>query len=537
MQDSKYAQKLFQENKFEEAIRLFSELLKTANGVDQKVKLYSFLINAYSYLDREDDLQEVKQQYSSFLFENELYDQFTRLTEDLLATMGTKGKSLFDKNSYKLWKSYVLCGQIFKAENITESILKYYYQRKNVRFSINFLDELLASGCDTSNYDEYYLKNLLLISDIDGASKFLSNIIDDYIISLNSSLVCKSYSCRYDIDFIVDIVNLIDSNVENWKKYPEIFDIKIMYMIRLLDDECSISLKNNILKQIYEYVVIFPELHMPYFWGLVYGHYFTNKTICEKFKNCLFNLNIVEKGIIAGVVETILLKIKDFDAVDDIYEKVLNIEDSLVYDMGDDLFEDRTSQFDDVNNHPGLVYGDNNELKDIRLVEDELLKEISKYTLNIDRGISSREEGISERGLLNTLNLTDIGTISSYYRDLVVACISMEFYNAAIFIFKKIEKNSAVPEQLNENISYNYLKASTFYEAGCFYESLAILEESIACLPLLEKEEVDFIYLMGEVFLKLKDFDKALNAFLTVKKINSSYRMVEMKVNEINKNK
>ncbi len=144
------------------------------------------------------------------------------------------------------------------------------------------------------------------------------------------------------------------------------------------------------------------------------------------------------------------------------------------------------------------------------------------------------KDNLLENGSKVNVTLLEESILKKYLNDILFSLICLKDYESIYKIEKIIEPSFKKNEK--EFLSFNFYKITALIDQKKYIQVKGIISNEIFSLPLTNKELMPFIYLMGEVYFNLGNYEEALNFYMSLQKDEVFQVKAMLKINEIKKN-
>ncbi len=149
----------------------------------------------------------------------------------------------------------------------------------------------------------------------------------------------------------------------------------------------------------------------------------------------------------------------------------------------------------------------------------------------------SKNESILERNerIIKKIILTmPVDTLEKYCSDFVFALNSLNFYNVAIELLHYLERKNCDKRRC---LKHQYLLVETLFMAGKMYDALDVIDKAIQESIILKDDNLEFIYLKGEIFISIGLKKNALEIFRFIEKLDTGFRFTKERIKQLEKHK
>ena len=129
------------------------------------------------------------------------------------------------------------------------------------------------------------------------------------------------------------------------------------------------------------------------------------------------------------------------------------------------------------------------------------------------------------------------------YSDIFILLFEMGYFKESLEILSltaQLLKDETIHSKevlLKHKINIQYLKIECLFAQGKYDAGIRIADTTLISYPLTSDEQVTFLYLIAEGRFHLNDFETALKYYGLVKDYNISYRIVRMRIGQIEQDK
>lgn len=544
---------LFSQNRYEEAQSFFESLVPKQLSFDEAVSYYHYLLAIYRSTASVQKYHCCTLDYFSYLNDN---TDFKLLSSSLLEYC--KNDLSIDLSSLdemaqldsKLlqfgWKSSIEVGQVQLARSFSQCLLNCYNQSHNFAAMRSHLDERSKRLSSELSIVRWNLLGYLYCGSVVAFDQLLKDTIkrgergiDEWLLSLYRelrNLECYTATLNESLEFSL---------------------LELRYME--LDD--SLSLRKSTVNLLYRTLLSDYNDHRVIKEIFTYGLFVKSRRICEQAKQIVVtNPSFFSRPKSVKILFDSL--IDDTDNLEACVDEELDVDDS--FDFATDLFtmnglhssadgrDERGFEFLKSIGADELAQGVRKQL----IERQERESDSSPNSANsMQRGGESITQNLiynldyfsklycsdSEREKVDNpddkliatyLSHDGISDLESSYSDLAVALIEMKLHSSALVVLEKAENSTAYREVLERRIEHSYLKVEVLRALKRYGDAVALIEEMLTTWALVKDEVLCFNYIAAELYQEMDDRGRALNHYLAVSSIDSSYRLVQQRLKD-----
>jgi len=465
-----------------------------------------------------------KYEHSINIFEKVLLSKSIELN-DLIICYENINKLLMIKDDKKVLNLFYACGEHLKDQNLHEeaiacfeTILEYESLDRGTEILYMTWDSLLHIGeLELANqYSFLYLnfcivkklfhKGLIYIEKLEEryieSNSFMKYKISFYFMNLDNKRITENIDnifhlyYTYDKKIYIDALELVTDIREITP--PEDNELKQIYILALYEKikeetnlESRKKLRNIFIEHMYILIILNPEESYLYILMTEYSLLFNKKEMGLK---SLLNSGELPRSL-EGAKKTL------------------------------ELLPDE--QLNEDNDPEIFVQTTKNKTEIVPSTEDSVKIFSYKNIINRDDII------IPEQVLKNSFRLIDDmsdSDIDSAYIDLTTSLIMMRQFEVVDYLLQRVTRNHMGELSSGKIINIHYLIVVNKFRARKYHQCLSLSEVALLQLPLMDKEKVHFLYLLGDSYFHLKKYKSALSAFKKVKELNSNYRNIKTRM-------
>ncbi|MEI8348169.1 MAG: hypothetical protein WCG27_11925, partial [Pseudomonadota bacterium] len=516
------------------------------------------------------NLQMARWHCAKFYKEQQFYNQASLILDEIYRS---KEHYNYGPTLKELWFCLTKDGQILRARDLATQLLRYYQLTKKTMLGLSFTKELGSYDFPVGVKDYYRISFLLKNGEKKEISEYVESHFAEILSNANGSGADNSEG----------LCHLIDNELKNWQNIFPLAKFKLNRRLQNLrslgpGDKKDFSIRKDFIKTLYQLLLNFPADCESYTYLADYVLQFKRNKIAPGLKKW-FDKNskqITPEGIVkfnqtfevAGQGQEVDEQIdrpEEYDLGTDLFlqtlpqseskkEKIKKIERDIVFlhKKGEKLKAKKLLvELKNIDENNTLVVAATQLINLTKIkdwdefsVTEELqgvAKELFEYFHQLweEEGTEinddfHRQTKIYFKRYIGHMNREEI---LPAYRDLVEAFRAIGMPEVSLKILEKVEGWAWESFELKERINVSFLKISLLMENANYHGALALLEDIVHNWPLVIEEQSCFLYLMGEVYRKMDKIDSAKQAYLKVKAINPNYRLVRMRIKELEKSK
>jgi tetratricopeptide (TPR) repeat protein len=556
----------FRENNYLQAISIFEDGLSDALWtLDQKIDAYQNLLRIYDLLKDANKWESTKWKFAQFLISQKMYGQALIHFEEIYRQ---KTYSDYGEVVYNLWLCLSNEGEVYRAHQFAHQLLDFYQLTKRSMLGLNFIKELIVTNFPHEIAD-YYQVSFLIKS---GQRKELAQFIERKFISQNLREI-------RDDSYLDKTIKSIEHELKNWQNAPGLAKFKLMIKANSLDgvvdlkDHPTILAAKDFIKILYQYLIYFPNEQIPVLQLLLYCQKFQRGHLLEHIakwyeyhKSSLGALIKQNFDELFKKLGTVYISAKDivvperYDLGTDLFfqalpssdtkrEKVRRIERDIIFlkQRGENGKVEKLIQTLKEIDEDNTLVSEEEQKVDVTKIKDWTMVTTTSKLGKIGEGIRKylfdglkdnviwRDESFqrNEEYFKRYIEHLSKDEIFPFYKDLVEVFRSLGMFAVSLKILDKVQEWFGETVQLQQMLDHAYLRISLLIDNDDLHDGLATVEDLLKNWPLNDDERVCFLYLTGEIFLKMGKKKKALNVYKRVKKMNPKYRLVTLRIKEI----
>lgn len=449
-------------------------------------------------------------------------------------------------------------GYLEKTSHYGNLYLQNLYSRKRFQEILNFLDKYQAGGGSKEVAREYEIRAVVGLGDIHYLDeKIFKEELGNFL--NGTSRDEKSYQLFLD---------LVNEKRKYWKKSKSYHEIKIIHS--WINRKKTI-LQKQLVNELFDRLVQFPLKKEWYLVALEFSKEFERKklglnvlealesnkdelevklALTRKLKRIREDLEILpdikEEDLEAGAMDLGTDLFKNESKEDNMFARIKKIERDIVFlkstgsktqlerlyeelkglDERNDLLKDFYEK-DSLGSGSKLV----SSKKSFGKIEKELLDEISKYCSEDPNKELREKEGLI-RGGKKYLELITEDDFKENIKDYYLAFFWMGLPELSLFAIERY-LSIYINIPIKRFLDLNYLKIEALVELGEFYKASDLCDSLIHDKPMMDEEKINFVYLLGEISLKLNRKNKAHEAFSWVIARDPKYRLAKSRLKNI----
>lgn len=422
--------------------------------------------------------------------------------------------------NHKIFKSYILIGEIAEAKKLSTRMLSKLLDEKLFDQAMIFIQEM---------------------NDINVPSSKLMSAKFRVMIEKGETSVFDHISTKYEYDIFMSELELSNHKNEWLRKYEY---KKLALSLDLEDEEFFSSCLQILIHEPKEKDTLFLLLRKSFELKRKQLCDLLIKVLSEKYFSDLLTVKQRDELLVMGME---VRNFEEFDYRDEI-------------DLGTDLFAiDILTEEQEIENRINFLIqmGEEekaeeliNELKargsDSTLIsdfEDEKLRKKGSKALAINRDITTdftkiinkysqeHEEKTSEMEsyVKKLIENSSKEELDEQYYDLSIALLMMELPTIVVSMIESLNET----EDLKEIVKREYLIVNALFQDKEYYKALNRAEAAIDEIPFTEDERIDFYYIVGECYRKIGRKLEAMKYYARVFAVDKNYRLVKQRLNEI----
>lgn len=149
----------------------------------------------------------------------------------------------------------------------------------------------------------------------------------------------------------------------------------------------------------------------------------------------------------------------------------------------------------------------------------------------ISGAISSINE--EEKRVINSLKFISDDELLIKGQEMIVAFELLGMEHVVLLLCERMVKSITDVKELAKTY---YVWAQALKNSGEYYKCIDLIDDVLSKVPLLQDEQLAFVYIKAEACLKLKKIKMAKELYLEIKKINPHYRLVSERLRAIETN-
>ena len=440
----------------------------------------------------------------------------------------SKNKEFHEKCQELLWDSYIKLGQINQALDCCNKYLKKNHEKKRIEKGLLVIEKIKAEIGEKYFLDVFKIKFLILKND--------GELIDSSY-CVNTSYEDHASDKNY---------RLIESALEGMTKLPEfksesIYFVMISELFKKLEIYGDRKDARELIKKILEYILFYPRSKM------IESYLFRYLQLKQKFQLGSFSmafLGIRNLEFITNndLKEYLVEKSKELEGKEKKEEEFDLATDLFKADDVQGLLARRVDEDEYFMKKIGLKKKDlaenvivNTKNIEISKVEEDVLNRLKKY-VNQDKE-NQKESNLKkiEMAIRKSIDMLDDQIIQESFADIIIMLKFMGLHGIALRFINMVDEKYIKDKEISEKLNFEYLSIVILMEMRRFQDAVLTVDKVLSSLPLLERENICFMYLKAESLRQLNDLKKAMAIYKWIKTIKPNYRQVRKRMFEIEK--
>jgi len=538
------ADNLFSQNKYTDSLLVYQDVLTYESlSNDEREYCLGQVLKICKLLGYEEDFYSNSIQLTQFKIDNKRFKDALNLLNGLSTKYKKIDLSTFNSLGFV---AAIHSGQLDQARTFSSDFLDYQISKKNLPAVRKHLVERLQAGLKTSDIHEFKMN--IFEGNIQWFEQFEDEIVEEY---------------KLDKYKILKIMSSLYHYVENekfWKKSSTWKFFSIIRNINLLrSGDKTQKTRKEIAHAIYDLLLIDPSKSNIY--ELVLDLAIINKrsnlatvaveVLTELNKPVAQSVNEIIKELGPDPADELDT---DLDMGTDLFRNVGQLDDKVSILVSKIEFLKSSGNLEKVNelieelraldsNHAlvkDVIEKEQREVgsrilsekeQGIDNIEENLLLEISQY-LPENSDVEKNDLEANERAYKKVISLMPLEELMRNAIDLVSVFNTMGMPKVSLLILEYLSNTENDDLSIKESLNIKYLTIESYIEAGRLYKALNIVEEVCEKYPLMESEKKCFYYIRAELLRSLGNIRESLRYYVTVSKIDSSYRMIKQRLRE-----
>lgn len=504
MEKYKNAKVLFSESKFEQSLADFKKSFSVeALSENEKIDCLSQIIKIQKILNHQSDSYEIEKELAEFLIEKKDFARASKTLEEL-----SKNKASFSL-CFRLIETYLMDGNLIKAEGAAEELFRYLYIRKNFSKSKKLYQFT----------KEQFPKNLKI-----EAFMTMALIQEGNIEELEKAKYIKNADILFE--------TFVTAPFIHWRHSFLYVEVMLSGGLVTINYELNkIALKLFLDRVLLGSKIGESSLNAAFAYFNCRERKTISRLICNYADTNSLKLNQKIVNQIASLAEDAELD-TDFDLGDDLFFDVEKREGRPEKIVKDILMLESLNEFDEaqrLKHKLRKVSPDHHLLKSEYSGSRLAVKKINAFELEEKWSEMFLDGETTEQEICNNSKATvanlDDETLLSNYSDLVVCFNTMDLYTTSQKVLLRVEGILGA-EKLQSDLEFNYLKIKTLIGENDIFKAYDIVTQLNGSCPMTKETRVEFLYLQGEIARRLGRVKDAVKSYLLVKEINPHYRLV-----------